>query len=608
MRILIFLLLLSALAPAQERLGATRASHPDLAEPRRDEADRLTSRIASAIPSQPARPAPIRNFIDEHIFGKTKRDGVPHAGLATDAEFLRRVHLDLTGRLPEPDAIRKFVIDDDPAKRDKLIDQLITTPYLHHLVKPESPFLDRWTYFLADLMKATEKIGRNLFYDYLYAGLLYEVPYNEMVRDLLTARTRSNWTDGPSNFLSCRYVEDDSAADRMNHEDSYDEMAISASKLFLGISLECVSCHDGRGHLEKINLWLSQVKRERTWQQAAFFSQIKVEKPRLLDQEFSLLDKGKGFYDTTRSSVLRIPRYKADVSPRFLLSGEGPRPGEKWRDAYARMLTSDPQFARATVNLLWAELMGVGIVDPPFEFDLARQDPKNPPPAPWTVQPTHPELLDALAKDFVDHHYDLRRVIRNIVTSSAYQLSSRFEGEWKDSYSRYFARHFARRLPAEMIADAVSKATGLFEEISVAGTTTKVKYVMQSRSPGDMGGGALQPMKELLINFGQSPRERDKNDRDLTENATQCAELLNGRLIKEQIQAREGGRLHKLLTQSPPLASDRIAEEMFLAFLARFPQPAEKALAARILATRGKEGLEDLAWTLINRPEFRHTY
>ena len=392
----------------------------------------------------------------------------------------------------------------------------------------------------------------------------------------------------------------------MNHEDFYDEAAVATTKIFLGVGLECVSCHDGRGHLEKINLGLSNLKRQQTWQQAAFFSQVKVEKPRLIDQEFSLLDNGKGYYDTMRSSVLRIPRYKADVSPRFLLTGEKPQPGERWRDAYARMLTSHPQFARATVNLIWAELMGVGIVDPPLEFDLARQDPNNPPPAPWTIQPTHPELLDALAKDFVEHHYDLRRVIRNIVTSSAYQLSSHFNGEWKDTYARYFARYFVRRLPAEMVADSISQGTGLFDEIPVAGTTLKVKYVMQSRSPGDMGGGTLQLMKELLINFGQSPRERDKDDRDMAENATQAAELLNGRLIKKRIQARAGGRLYSLLNHKPALSDDKVAEEMFLSFLARFPQPAEQAVALRVLSGRGREGLEDLAWTLIIRTDVIH--
>ena len=106
---------------------------------------------------------------------------------------------------------------------------------------------------------------------------------------------------------------------------------------------------------------------------------------------------------------------------------------------HARMLTGNLQFAKTTVNLIWAELMGVGIVDPPFSFDLSRQDPRAPPPSPWTIQPTHPELLEALAKDFQAHKYDLRYLITLITKSSTYQLSSRFQEN--GSNSQYFARH-----------------------------------------------------------------------------------------------------------------------------------------------------------------------
>ena len=127
-------------------------------------------------------------------------------------------------------------------------------------------------------------------------------------------------------------------------------------------------------------------------------------------------------YDLKYPSVKRMKRYAADTTPTFLLDGERARPEEDLRRAYARMLTSHPQFARATANLIWTELMGVGIVDPPFEFDLARQDPDNPPPVPWTIQPTHPELLDALGKDFAESGFNLRAIIRRIAKSSAYQL------------------------------------------------------------------------------------------------------------------------------------------------------------------------------------------
>jgi hypothetical protein len=277
-----------------------------------------------------------------------------------------------------------------------------------------TPYLERWTYWFGDLFRSNDghlNKGRELFYDYLYSALLENSPYDQMVREMLTATTRSNWTNGPVNMLARDYINetDDSI---INNEDTYDQWAISSSKVFLGINVECISCHDGRGHLERVNQWLSKKTRQAFWKQAAFFAQSRLWRPFGDYSNFALTDDGKG-YDLTRKSVTRMQRYRADVSPAFLLTGEKPEPGENPRVAYARMLTGNIQFARATVNLIWAELMGVGIVDPPFAFDL-------------DAQITHSELLDALAKDFQAHQYDLRYLIKLITKSSAYQLASRF--------------------------------------------------------------------------------------------------------------------------------------------------------------------------------------
>ena len=310
---------------------------------------------------------------------KMARDHVPSAGLTTDADFFRRITLDLTGRLPEPDKIQRFLLDGDPAKREKAIDAILTTPYLKRLVRDEFPFVDRWTYFFGDLFRSGSAQlgkGRNLFRDYLYMALLMNVPYDEVVREMLTAKARSNWLDAPANFLVRDHVDDDNSPTRVNNEDTADEAAITSTKLFLGVNLECVSCHDGAHHLEKINLGLSRIKRDQVWRQAGFFGKMRIGRPFAIGQEFFLTDNGSG-YDYKAPSVMRIQRYKADTSPEFLLGGERPKDGEPWRESYARMLTSHPQFARATVNLIWAEMFGVGIVDPPFEFDLARQDPAN---------------------------------------------------------------------------------------------------------------------------------------------------------------------------------------------------------------------------------------
>jgi len=293
-----------------------------------------------------------------------------------------------------------------------------------------------------------------------------------------------------------------------------------------------------------------------------------VEMPLGYDPEANPI-KVKLGYDVKADSVVRMPRWKADVSPAYLLTGEKPRPGERLQDGLARMMTSDPQFARATVNYLWAELMGVGIVDPPADFDLARQDPSKPPPAPWTVQPTHPELLDALAKDFVAHNYDLRYVIKLITKSSTYQLAAVFDGKWKPEYSRYFARHFVRRLSAEELFDAIAQSTQLFPEIKVSGTDIKVKYVMEMRSPEDLGKGELEELGRFLGHFGESNRSRAV--KNLQGNIVQASLLLNSRVVKERVKAKPGSRLKALLTREPPPSNEQLIEELFLAVLSRYP-------------------------------------
>lgn len=582
--------------------------HPKATESKSKELNRLTETVASKI-TQPSNPVvPRRNFIDEFIFAKMERDKVPHAGLATDTEFLRRIYLDLTGRLPEPDTIRKFIFSSDPEKRNKLIDELMTTRFGLQLQKINTPFLDRWTYFFGELFRngtAQQGLGRNVFHEYLYDALMLDVPYNQLVTELITAKARSNWQDGPSNFLVRDHVDGAVDFEGVNNEDSYDEMAITTTRLFLGINLECVSCHDGKAHLEKINVGLVNIKRADLWRQASFFSKSRVYRPYSISQEFALQDDGKG-YDLTTKSVVRIGRYKTDVSPRFLLTGEQPGPGENWRAAYARMLTSHPQFARATVNLIWAELMGAGIVDPPLEFDLLRQDPSKPPPSPWTLQPSHPELLDTLAKDFVTNNYSIRRLIATIVKSSVYQLSARFDGEWKEPYASYFARRFVRRLAAEQVADAIQQASGVFSDIPVAGTSQKVRYVIQTRSPEDLGGAPLKSLRRLLLSFGQS--NRDKGEKETAGSMVQSSVLMNSEFVKERIRAVDESRMGKLLSSNPPPSNEEITEEMFLAFLSRRPSAQEKKIAVEALEKYHRQGLEDLAWSLVNRPEFIFNY
>jgi hypothetical protein len=163
-----------------------------------------------------------------------------------------------------------------------------------------------------------------------------------------------------------------------------------------------------------------------------------------------------------------------------------------------------------------------------------------------------------------------------------------------------------RRLPAEEIADAISTATGVFSSIPITETNLKVKYVMQTRSSEDLAGHELEPLRLLLATFGQA--DRDKTDRDLTGSTVQAAALLNSKFVKDRVKVQENGRLYKLLNHDPALSNRQIVEEAFLAFLGRPPRPAEMAVSIRTLEERHQQGLEDLAWSLINKPEFLYDY
>jgi hypothetical protein len=619
------LLLTSAFSTVGGAVAAPQSAgplgvHPTGPQAERAKRDALTGEIGRHLP--PANRAQVtrQNYIDDYVFGKMERDHIPHARLSSDLEFVRRLYLDLTGRIPEPETVRAFLKDTDAQKRAKLIESLIE-PNRFQFQEGDA-FVDRWTYWLNDLYSnsggdlGTE--GRNIFYDYLRTCIRLNVPYNRMVHDMLTATAMSNWFSGPSNFLT-RFHVDDAAGNQVNHEDSCDEMAIDTSKILLGVNLECISCHNGKGHLEKVNLWLSQHERDQLWRQAAFFQNLSIARPPPRRQEFTLVELPQGYdneaypikvklgYDLNSVSAVRMPRWKADVSPAFLLTGEKPQPNESLRESFARMLTSNPQFARATVNYLWTEMMGVGIVDPPGDFDLARQDPNKPPPAPWTIQPTHPELLDALAKDFVAHDYDLRYMIELIAKSSTYQLASVFDGEWKPEYARYFARHFVRRLSAEELFDAIAQSTGVFPEIHVSGTDVKVKYVMQMRSPEDLSKGELAELGRFLGSFGESNRSRAV--KTLQGNMVQASLLLNSTLVKERVKANKpGSRLAKLLSQDPPLTNDQMVDELFLAVLSRYPTPAEKKVSIARLEKYRNAGAEDLMWALFNKLDFIFNY
>jgi hypothetical protein len=577
-------------------------AHAPLFQPANDRPvsiGRLTSDLAASLPSGIAAAQKIErhNYIDDFIFGRMKRDGIPHAALASDEEFARRVWLDATGRIPAPQELAEFLSSKEPHKRDRLIDRLVDS----------NDFVDRWSYYFEDLFRAGSRMGAglNLFHYWIREWLRLDRPYNEVVRDLLTGAGKTSFSVPGALYFARDFVKakDDpeapDAQDLVNIPDTIDEFTITYGKVFLGMNLSCVSCHNGKGHLERVNLFLARTTREQFFQQAAFYGRTRQimnwENGYQANTEYTVDDLGPG-YDTKAESIVRMPRSGGLGQPKFLLTGEGPRPGLNERDELARILTGNIQFARAFVNRIWGELMGFGIVEPVDEFDLDRCDPKRPPPAPWTIQPSNPELLDAMANDFVRNGYHFRAFLKTIMRSSVYQLSSRFPGEWKPDYVPYYARKYVRMLSAAELHDGIVLATGAPR----ASGQKKVPMVTEMSEPKKAG----KDVTAFLTVFGQS--NRDDMPKKVSPSTLQAMVLMESKVVTEGVLARNNSRVEQLLKSS---ASDgAVVEQIYLATVSRRPNAQESRLALDAMARDRRRGAENLQWALINSPEFLFNY
>ena len=599
-------LLLSAVSlGAQTKREALPENHPRTVVP--DRRTSLAEQTESIVPGTPAFEAVVarNNFIDEHILGKIERDSVPHAPLADDATFFRRIHIDLTGRIPDGSEAREFVADSDPAKRNRLIERLVGSV----------DWRDRWTYWHLDLWRTSQNrvgwAGRNLFHDYVADALLLNQPYDQFVRELLTSEARSNWYVGPASYLVRWAVFADNCTEIM-HEDTADEMTVMAFRQFMGVNLQCISCHDGANHLEQVNVWLTQRKREEFWAQAAFFGNTRVMRRvelRNTQDEYLIDDKDPkrdGYFRSAPSTVRVARQGTGRVAPAFILGGQEPKPGKPMRAELARILTAHRQFARAVVNRFWAEFMGAGIVEPLDGFDFARMDPANLPEG-WDLQPTHPELLEALAQDFIDSGYDLQHLHTRIVKSSSYQLAASFPADWKPEYTTYFSRRFVRRLTAEQVYDAIVKATDLQDPIQIPLTDKQVEYLVQTRGPGDIRRSATldpqqrQDLQFFVESFGQANREFNEPTR--RGSIIQAALMMNSNLVREKAKPSEGSYLSGLIDEG--IEGEQLAEALYWRFLTRDPAPQEMQASLELLADRGiRAGGEDLQWILMNKLEF----
>jgi hypothetical protein len=579
---------------------SAEAHAPLFQAPASQQAGTLTERMATALPKLAPNAArlPRRNFIDEHIFGRMERDAIPHAPLATGQEFFRRVYLDLTGRIPAPAELRAFLADTSPDKRPRLIERLIGSP----------EFVDKWAYFYLDLLRVNGKMGRGvtLFHQVLRESLAADRPYDDFARSLMASSGKSNLVVAAVNPIVREHVEGkpgqaDHGDDlrKVHQLDTHDELTILFGKVFLGINLSCISCHDGAGHLEKVNVYLSRKKRADFFQQAAFLGRTRyiphVEKTQAIMGHFIVDDLAPG-YDTKGDSMLRIKRFGGPNTPRFVLTGEAPRAEIHPRDELARMMTAHPQFARATANMIWSKLMGFGIVEPYDEFDLARQDPRSVPKG-WDVQPSHPELLDALGAYFRENNYSLHKLFSLICNSSAYQLSARFPGEWNDRYTKYYARKYVRMLTAEELHDAIATATGRPGRFRTGKET--VPMAMQVSVPRPAG-----ELKSFMQAFGQA--NRGTPARPPVASPLQPIMLMRSPVVNERVLAEKDSRVQRLLDSYAD--NGKVVDELFLGTLSREPLAGERALAVAVLDENRVNGAQNVQWALLNLAEFLYNF
>ncbi|HEX7151579.1 MAG TPA: DUF1549 domain-containing protein [Thermoanaerobaculia bacterium] len=532
------------------------------------------------------------NLIDEEIFGAMKAAGVVPAPLSTDVEFLRRVTLDLTGQLPTPEEVDAFLADQRSNRRTLAVDRLLAS----------EAFSDRWALFFGDLFRNTIQFGvasgpsaRKNFHDYLRTSVRDGKPYDEMVRELITA-TGDARHNGPVNFVIRDFIFGTDPP-----QDTFDGLAVSTSNAFLGVNTFCISCHDGAGHTTELNSFLTSKKRAQFWESAAFFAKLRFgpSPGSPFDVAFAAEEDPAGEYETGTTSGNKAPRNPAvadgrrTIEPAFLLTGERPAPGEPRRAAYARMLTAHPQFARATVNYLWKEMFVLGIVEPVNNFDLVRPN-----------QATHPRLLDRLGRAFAASGYNLRALLRMMALSEAYQLSASYPGEWKAEYTRLFARRFVRRLTAEEMHDAVSAATNVWIPIPIpsgdpvlrAGQLPDVVVPSDTQAP---------ETRLLLDSFLRGNRKDTARSSELT--LHQMLSLLNNSSVVAGRVESPQSRGRVMLARGD--APRDIVRALWSATLGRRPTAAEEAAAleaftAATTQQQREEAVEDLQFALINKLEF----
>ncbi len=494
------------------------------------------------------------NYVDRHVFAKLRRTQVLPSDLTTDEEFLRRVCYDVLGVPPTPTEVRAFLADKRTDKRSRKIDELLERP------EHAEFWANKWGDLLKLRFDLTGDKGTWSTYRWLRDSIAANKPFDKFVREVLTA-DGSTSKNAPANFYRVFATPDDAAE--------------ATSQIFLGIRLLCARCHD-----HPFEKWVQKDYYGLT----AFFTQV-ARKP------------------GARPGDLVVSRIQSPAQSRHPITGELLLPKfldgasvavtaeEDGRQVLADWLTrkDNPFLAKATVNRLWGQLFGRGIIDP--VDDLRSSNPA-----------TNPELLDALAKDFVARGFDVRHVLRTMLNSRTYQLSARTNASNADDRTN-FSHAAPRRLTAEQLLDTLSQITGVRQ-----GFVSRFGAGAVALPVGGVRAGALPDRAlttELLDLFGR-PRGESSCTCERSDEAslTQALHLINGKTIAARIND-PNGRVARL-AKTPGLAEPALVEELYLMVLCRLPTPGEQALMRQhFAAARDRtSAAQDVLWALLNARAF----
>jgi len=504
---------------------------------------------------------PEHNFVDQHVNVKLQRMKINPSDLCTDAEFVRRVHLDLTGQPPTSEKVRAFLADatGSQKKREALVEELIGSP----------TYAEFWANKFADLLQCnSENLGKKgvwVFRTWIQEQFAKNRPYDQFARDLLLAKG-STFENPAGNYL--RALRDPG------------KMTEDVSQTFLGVRFNCNKCHD-----HPFERWTQN----QYYEFGAFFAQVAFKRGTL---GRDTLIRGTETYASEQISEeivyqnydggeVKHPKNDKPVPPHVPYGhARDIASGEDRRAAFVEWLTSpgNPYFARSTVNRFWSYFFGRGIIDPVDDIRAG-----NP--------PSNPALLDALTTGFVKSGHDLRWLLRTLCQSRAYQLSI-VPNRWNEDDTMNFSHAVPRRLSAEQMLDAVSVATGhraQFKDLPAGLRAVSV--------PDGMVGG-----NDFLTLFGR-PKRQSACECERSSNVTlsHALNLINGPTLGDCVTSADN-RFAKLVIAEKD--DRKVVEEVYLSCLNR--PPTEKELAAIQLGEGGKrlEGAQDLAWALLNSPAF----